>query len=124
MVEISRKPSDSKVSQLFLDPTGRHIIVTTDHGENYYLFHKWRRTKELAKLKVGYLPTPTPHIKACLGYCDFFNCMEQTSRYQQRIHTRNTCGQQQRHRIRNMFGTHRRIFQTRREICDSTIFTA
>jgi hypothetical protein len=52
-VEISRKPSTSKVIQLFLDPTGRHIIVTTDTGDNYYLFQKWRRTKELAKLKVS-----------------------------------------------------------------------
>jgi len=52
VVEISRKPSSNKVTQLFLDPTGRHIIVTTCNGENYYLFHKWRRTKELAKLKV------------------------------------------------------------------------
>ncbi|KAG2207051.1 hypothetical protein INT46_009184 [Mucor plumbeus] len=46
-----KKPSSNKVTQLFLDPTGRHIIVTTCNGENYYLFHKWRRTKELAKLK-------------------------------------------------------------------------
>lgn len=52
VVEISRKPSNNKVAQLFLDPTGRHIIVTTDSGDNYYLFQKWRRTKELAKLKV------------------------------------------------------------------------
>ncbi|KAL7317653.1 tethering complex subunit [Mucor circinelloides] len=51
VVEISRKPSSNRVTQLFLDPTGRHIIVTTDSGENYYLFHTWRRTKELAKLK-------------------------------------------------------------------------
>ncbi|CAO3627960.1 unnamed protein product [Mucor hiemalis] len=51
VVDISRKPSASKVTKLFLDPTGRHIIVTTDTGDNYYLFHKWRRTKELAKLK-------------------------------------------------------------------------
>lgn len=43
--------------QLFLDPTGRHIIVTADNGDNYYLFHTWRRTKELAKLKVLYAQT-------------------------------------------------------------------
>ncbi|KAI8094681.1 Pep3/Vps18/deep orange family-domain-containing protein [Thamnidium elegans] len=51
VVEISRKASDSKVTQLFLDPTGRHIIVTADNGDNYYLYQKWRRTKELGKLK-------------------------------------------------------------------------
>lgn len=52
MVEISRKASASKVTELFLDPTGRHIIVTTDTGDNFYLYQKWRRTKELSKLKV------------------------------------------------------------------------
>ncbi|KAI8064792.1 vacuolar protein sorting protein 18 [Gilbertella persicaria] len=51
VVDISRKNTSSQVSQLFLDPTGRHIIVTTDNGDNYYLFHTWRRTKELTKLK-------------------------------------------------------------------------
>lgn len=55
MVEISRKASNSKVTQLFLDPTGRHIIVTTDSGDNYYLYQKWRRTKELSKLKASCL---------------------------------------------------------------------
>ena len=53
VVDIARKPSASRVRHLFLDPTGRHIIVTTDTGDNYYLFQKWRRTKELGKLKVN-----------------------------------------------------------------------
>ncbi|KAI8987094.1 Pep3/Vps18/deep orange family-domain-containing protein [Pilobolus umbonatus] len=51
VVEISRKPSEDKVVELFMDPTGRHIIVTTQHGENYYLFQAWKRTKELVRLK-------------------------------------------------------------------------
>ncbi|KAI7903291.1 Pep3/Vps18/deep orange family-domain-containing protein [Cokeromyces recurvatus] len=51
MVEISRKSTSNKAIKLFLDPTGRHIIVTSSNGENYYLFHKWRRTKELSKLR-------------------------------------------------------------------------
>ncbi|KAI7896992.1 Pep3/Vps18/deep orange family-domain-containing protein [Mucor mucedo] len=50
-IEISRKPSDGKVKQIFFDPTGRHLIITTDHGENYYLYEKWRRTKQLPKFK-------------------------------------------------------------------------
>lgn len=51
-IEISRKTSDGKVKQIFFDPTGRHLIITTDHGENYYLYEKWRRTKQLPKFKV------------------------------------------------------------------------
>ncbi|KAL7316431.1 tethering complex subunit [Mucor circinelloides] len=50
-IEIVRKPSDGKVKQIFFDPTGRHLIITTDHGENYYLYEKWRRTKPLPKFK-------------------------------------------------------------------------
>lgn len=53
-IEIVRKPSDGKVKQIFFDPTGRHLIITTDHGENYYLYDKWRRTKPLPKFKVCY----------------------------------------------------------------------
>ncbi|KAF7727857.1 hypothetical protein EC973_006970 [Apophysomyces ossiformis] len=50
-IEITRKPSDGKISKIFFDPTGRHLIITTDHGENYYLYEKWRRTKPLTKFK-------------------------------------------------------------------------
>ncbi|RCH94208.1 hypothetical protein CU098_004601, partial [Rhizopus stolonifer] len=50
-IEIARKSSDGKVKQIFFDPTGRHLIITTDHGDNYYLYEKWRRTKPLPKFK-------------------------------------------------------------------------
>ncbi|KAI8370704.1 Pep3/Vps18/deep orange family-domain-containing protein [Radiomyces spectabilis] len=50
-IEITRKPGDGKIVKIFFDPTGRHLIITTDHGENYYLYEKWRRTKQLSKLK-------------------------------------------------------------------------
>ncbi|KAG1222547.1 hypothetical protein G6F35_005228 [Rhizopus arrhizus] len=50
-IEITRKQSDGKISKIFFDPTGRHLIITTDHGENYYFYEKWRRTKPLPKLK-------------------------------------------------------------------------
>lgn len=52
-IEITRKASDGKISKVFFDPTGRHLIITTDHGENFYLYEKWRRTKQLSKLKVS-----------------------------------------------------------------------
>lgn len=90
VVDISRKPSPSKVTKLFLDPTGRHIVVTTDAGDNYYLFHKWRRTKELAKLKVKkkkkersnfykeayVIPTNSWVCVYNIGCGDYINCLE------------------------------------------------
>jgi hypothetical protein len=50
-IEITRKANDGKITKLFFDPTGRHLIITTDREENYYLYEKWRRTKQLNKLK-------------------------------------------------------------------------
>ncbi|KAI8059195.1 Pep3/Vps18/deep orange family-domain-containing protein [Gongronella butleri] len=50
-LEIARKPGDGAIERLFFDPTGRHLLITTEHGENYYLYEKWRRTKHLSKLK-------------------------------------------------------------------------
>ncbi|KAF7724526.1 hypothetical protein EC973_000903 [Apophysomyces ossiformis] len=50
-IEIVRKSGDSKITKIFFDPSGRHLIIATDNGENYYLYQKWRRAKQLSKLK-------------------------------------------------------------------------
>jgi hypothetical protein len=89
-IEIVRKPSDGKVKQIFFDPTGRHLIITTENGENYYLFEKWRKTKTLPKFKVKRLKyckcAKTLFIVGCYHY---FHCLEQTSHTHRPIHTRN-----------------------------------
>lgn len=33
--------SSSQVTKLFLDPSGRHLIVATAQGENFYTYTKW-----------------------------------------------------------------------------------
>ncbi|KAI1305565.1 hypothetical protein EDD11_004922 [Mortierella claussenii] len=50
-IEIPRKPSDGKIYKMFFDPTGRHLIITTETGDNYYLFAKWKKAKLLSKIK-------------------------------------------------------------------------
>ncbi|OAD75205.1 hypothetical protein PHYBLDRAFT_186318 [Phycomyces blakesleeanus NRRL 1555(-)] len=50
-IDIARKPGDGKIVKIFFDPTGRHLVITTENGENYYLYEKWRRAKQLAKFK-------------------------------------------------------------------------
>ncbi|OBZ89341.1 Vacuolar protein sorting-associated protein 18 [Choanephora cucurbitarum] len=50
-IEIPQKSAKNKVSQLFMDPTARHIVISTANGDNYYLFHTWRKAKELTRLK-------------------------------------------------------------------------
>ncbi|KAF9187387.1 hypothetical protein BGZ50_001965 [Haplosporangium sp. Z 11] len=50
-IEIPRKPSEGKIYKMFFDPTGRHLIITTETGDNYYLFSKWKKAKLLTKIK-------------------------------------------------------------------------
>jgi len=51
-IEIPRKISEGKIYKMFFDPTGRHLIITTETGDNYYLFAKWKKAKLLSKIKV------------------------------------------------------------------------
>lgn len=51
-IEIPRKVSEGKIYKMFFDPTGRHLIITTETGDNYYLFEKWKKAKHLSKIKV------------------------------------------------------------------------
>ncbi|KAF9438781.1 hypothetical protein BGZ76_004857 [Entomortierella beljakovae] len=50
-IEIPRKPSEGKIYKMFFDPTGRHLIITTETGDNYYLFAKWKKAKLLSRFK-------------------------------------------------------------------------
>ncbi|CAG8443951.1 10866_t:CDS:10 [Ambispora leptoticha] len=50
-IEIPKKPGEVKIYKIFLDPTGRHLLITTEQGENFYLFKKWKKAKPLSKLK-------------------------------------------------------------------------
>ncbi|KAG9067424.1 hypothetical protein KI688_012207 [Linnemannia hyalina] len=50
-IEIPRKMSEGKIYKMFFDPTGRHLIITTETGDNYYLFAKWKKAKLLSKIK-------------------------------------------------------------------------
>ncbi|KAF9207124.1 hypothetical protein BGZ49_001112 [Haplosporangium sp. Z 27] len=50
-IEIPRKPSEGRIYKMFFDPTGRHLIITTETGDNYYLFAKWKKAKLLSKFR-------------------------------------------------------------------------
>ncbi|CAG8549918.1 24581_t:CDS:10 [Cetraspora pellucida] len=40
-----------KIYKVFFDPTGRHLLITTEQGENFYIFEKWKKAKVLSKFK-------------------------------------------------------------------------
>ncbi|KAI9005046.1 vacuolar protein sorting protein 18 [Hyaloraphidium curvatum] len=50
-IELFPRKAGDVASKVFLDPRGRHIIVTTSQGNNYYLFHRWKKPKTLSRLK-------------------------------------------------------------------------
>ncbi|RKP34668.1 Pep3/Vps18/deep orange family-domain-containing protein, partial [Dimargaris cristalligena] len=50
-VELPRKSNELRIHRLFTDPTGRHIIIGTEQGENYYLYQAWQKPKLLSRLK-------------------------------------------------------------------------
>ena len=45
------KSADDVISSMFLDPSGRHLIVSMKSGENYYLSYGAKKARVLAKLK-------------------------------------------------------------------------
>lgn len=51
-IPIPRKASDMTIYQLFLDPSGRHIIITSLQGENWYLFRTSKKPRQLKSLRM------------------------------------------------------------------------
>jgi len=62
-VEISRRPEDS-IYDIFLDPTGHHLLISFGHGETYYLHSSAVKPKPLSKLK-GFMVRDPKHCKHC-----------------------------------------------------------
>lgn len=51
-IQIPRKPQDMTLYKLFMDPSGRHIIITSIQGENWYLFRTWKKSRQLKTFKM------------------------------------------------------------------------
>jgi vacuolar protein sorting-associated protein 18 len=51
-IPIPRKPAEFLIYKLFLDPSGRHLIITSTEGENWYLFRGWKKPKQLKTFKT------------------------------------------------------------------------
>ncbi|KDQ63405.1 hypothetical protein JAAARDRAFT_147697 [Jaapia argillacea MUCL 33604] len=47
-----RKPGESNIYKIFLDPSGRHLLVTSTQGENWYLYRGWKKPKLLKSFKM------------------------------------------------------------------------
>ncbi|KAG6329130.1 hypothetical protein ID866_9959, partial [Astraeus odoratus] len=51
-IPIPRKPTEMLIHKIFLDPSGRHLIVTSQQGENWYLFRGWKKPRQLKSFKM------------------------------------------------------------------------
>lgn len=51
-VQIPRPPTALTIYKLFIDPSGRHIIITSTQGENWYLFRSWKKPRQLKGFKM------------------------------------------------------------------------
>lgn len=51
-IPIPRKPTEFLIHKLFLDPSGRHLLVTSLTGENWYLYRGWKKPKQLKNFKM------------------------------------------------------------------------
>lgn len=46
----SSTSSSTAIHKLFLDPSGKHVLVSTPSGDNYYFFSGWENTAKRARL--------------------------------------------------------------------------
>ncbi|KAK1228615.1 tethering complex subunit [Marasmius sp. AFHP31] len=52
-IQIPRKPNlEMTLHKLFMDPSGRHIIITSLQGENWYLYRSWKKPRQLKSFKM------------------------------------------------------------------------
>ncbi|KAG9103218.1 hypothetical protein FRC06_011758 [Ceratobasidium sp. 370] len=49
---LGKKPQEATVHKIFLDPSAKHLLITTTQGDNYYIFEGWKKAKQLSKLKM------------------------------------------------------------------------
>ena len=47
------KAGEEKIHKIFLDPTGRHLIISLVSTENFYLSRNSKKAKPIGRLKVS-----------------------------------------------------------------------
>jgi hypothetical protein len=51
-IDLPKKASEiGTIRKIFLDPTASHLIISTSHGENFYLHSRSTRPRHLSRLK-------------------------------------------------------------------------
>lgn len=53
LLPATRHAQHNSIHKLFLDPQGKHLIISCSNGDNYYVNHSWRKPKLLTRIKVS-----------------------------------------------------------------------
>lgn len=51
-VQIPRKPQEMTLYKVLLDPSGRHVLITSTQGENWYFYKGWKKGVKPLKFKI------------------------------------------------------------------------
>jgi len=51
-IPIPAKPTEMTIYKLFMDPSGRHLIITSIQGQNWYLYRTWKKPRQLKGFKM------------------------------------------------------------------------
>lgn len=51
-ISIPRKPTEMTIYKIFMDPSGRHLIVTSTQGENWYLYRGAKKPRPLKSFRM------------------------------------------------------------------------
>ncbi|KIK70851.1 hypothetical protein GYMLUDRAFT_32922 [Collybiopsis luxurians FD-317 M1] len=46
-INIPVKNNEMTLYKLFMDPSGRHIVITSTQGQNWYLYRTWKKPRQL-----------------------------------------------------------------------------
>lgn len=52
-IPIPRKLNEMSLYKVFIDPSGRHVIITSTQGENWYLYRHWKKPRHLKGFKMA-----------------------------------------------------------------------
>lgn len=52
IIRMTIPRNEFTLHKVFVDPSGRHIVVTSTQGENWYLFKGWKKPKLLKSFKM------------------------------------------------------------------------
>jgi len=66
-IEIFPKKSTDVIKNIFLDPTGKHLIIVTEGEDTYYLYEKWKKPKLMTKFKGIKIQSIAWRGKQCLS---------------------------------------------------------